>query len=153
MITAAIQIKPIRTEADYEESLSAAGVFWNAPTGTPEADALEVLAVLIDEYESKHYPVPPANPIDFLRSHMEEHDLRPADLGEVIGSRSHASEVLRRHRPLSLHMMRAIHAAWAIPLDILARPYGVQALKPKKTSKKAAKAESTVHRPARRKSA
>ncbi len=121
----AIKIEPIHTEQDYQASLSAAEAYWGAPEGSPENKALGVLSVLIEDFEIRQWPIAPPDPIDYLWAHMEEFGLRPADLGRIIGSAPHATEVLQRRRPLSLNMIRAIHEAWLIQFDVLARSYDV----------------------------
>lgn len=92
---------------------------WDAQPGSPEHDELEVLAVLVSAYEDAHWPVLPADAVEAIKFHMEQNGYRQKDLAAVIGSVSRASEILNRRRPLTVEMIKAIHAAWSIPLESL----------------------------------
>ncbi len=112
-------IRPIRTEADHSAALARIEALWDARPGTPEHDEIEVLAILTAAYEDERWPIFPPDPIDAINFHMEQNGLKQKDLAGVIGSVSRASEVLGRHRTLTVDMIRAIHAAWSIPLESL----------------------------------
>jgi HTH-type transcriptional regulator / antitoxin HigA len=114
-----MQVSPIHTDADHDTALARIEVLWGAEPGTPEHDELEVLSVLVTAYEDWRWPVSPPDPIEAIRFHMEQNGLRPKDLGVVLGSSSRASEILNGRRPLTVEMIRALHAQWRIPLAAL----------------------------------
>jgi HTH-type transcriptional regulator/antitoxin HigA len=112
-------IQPIHTEADHEAAIARIEALWNAPPGTPDHDEIEVLAILVSVYEDGRWPILPPDPIEAIKFHMAQNGYRQKDLAVVIGSESRASEVLNRRRPLTVQMIRAIHAAWSVPLEAL----------------------------------
>ncbi len=116
-------IKPIRSEADYDMALTVIDRLMGATPGTPERDEMEVLVTLVEAYEAKHWPIEAPDPISALEHVMEARGLRQKDLADVIGSQPHASEVLNRRRPLTLAMIRTLSAAWGIPAEVLVREY------------------------------
>lgn len=116
-------MKPIRTETDYRAALSEIETLWDAEEGTPEADRLEVLALLVQDYECRHYPIPAPDPIDFLAHVMEARGLTRKDLEPYIGHRGRVAEVLCRVRPLTLDMIRRLVDGLDLPADVLVRRY------------------------------
>ncbi len=112
-------IQPIRTSAGHDAAVARIEALWDARPGTPEHDELEVLSVLVSAYEDEHWPVLPPDPVDAIKFHMDQNGFRQKDLAGIIGSVSRASEVLNRRRPLTVEMIKAIHAAWAVPLESL----------------------------------
>jgi HTH-type transcriptional regulator/antitoxin HigA len=118
-----MDIRPIRTEADYRAALAEAGRLWDAELGTPEGDQMEVLSILIEAYEATQHPIPPPDPIAAVLFMVEQKGLTRRDLEPAIGSRSGVSEVLNRRRPLTLPMVRALSALLDIPVDVLVQPY------------------------------
>ncbi len=118
----AAELKPIRTEADYEASLAEMERLWGAPSGTPEGDRLEVLATLLEVYEAARYPMDPPDPIEAILFRMEAQGLSRKDLEPFIGSRARVSEVLNRQRGLSIEMIRRLHDGLGISADVLIRP-------------------------------
>lgn len=115
-------LKPIRSKADYKRSLAEVERLWGAKSGTPEGDHLDVLATLIDAYESEHYPIDPPDPIEAIKFRMEQQGLSRKDLEPMIGTRTRVAEVLNRRRGLSISMIRRLHARLGIPADVLIRP-------------------------------
>jgi HTH-type transcriptional regulator/antitoxin HigA len=117
-------IRPLRSEADYEAALDAIeGYFDNEPTpGTPQADRFDLLALVIEDYENKRWPVEPPDPVDAIRYRMETGNFTQADLGRLIGSRQRASDILRRKRRITMPMAWALHRKWGIPAEALIRP-------------------------------
>jgi len=101
-------IKAIKTEDQYKIILQQIRSLWNCPEGGPEADLLEVLSILADDYESKQYLIGPPDPIEAIKYKMEENDLTAADLIPYFGSRSRVSEVLNRKRPLTFTMAKKL---------------------------------------------
>lgn len=116
-------IKPIRNEADYDEALAEIDRLMGATPGTPESDKLEILVTLVERYESEHWAIEAPDPISAIHHVMEARGLRQKDLAALIGSQPHASEVLRRRRPLSLAMIRVLSREWSLPADVLVREY------------------------------
>lgn len=122
-----MNIKPIRNERDYDAALAAIDLLMGAEPNTPEGDDLEVLVTLVEAYEAARWPVEAPDPVSAIEHVMEARGLRQKDLAAVIGSQPHASEVLRRRRPLTLSMIRALSAEWNLPADLLVREYDLAA--------------------------
>jgi len=124
-----MDIRPIRNEADYEWALAEIEQYFDQEParGTPEADRFEVLADLIEVYEARHWPIEHAHPIEMIEYRMELGGFQAKDLAEVLGSKSRASEILNRKRPITLDMARKLHDAWGIPAEVLIRPYKLDA--------------------------
>jgi HTH-type transcriptional regulator/antitoxin HigA len=118
----ATELKPVRTEADYEDALEAVGLLWGAKSGTPEGDRLDVLVTLIDVYEAQHYPMDPPDPIEAILFRMEQQGLSRKDLEPMIGSRGRVAEVMNRKRALSIDMIRNLHGQLGISAEILIQP-------------------------------
>ena len=91
-------VRPIRTEADYETALSELAELWGAKAGTHRGDRLDVLATLIDAYETQHDPIDPPDPIEAIKFRMEQQGLTRRDLEGIIGTRTRIAEVLNRKR-------------------------------------------------------
>lgn len=115
-------VKPIRNEADYEAALVEVEVLWGAKSGTPKGDRLDVLATLIDAWESANYPFETPDPIEAIKFRMEQQGLTRKDLEGIIGSRARIAEVLDRKRGLSIAMIRRLNTELNIPAEILIRP-------------------------------
>jgi HTH-type transcriptional regulator/antitoxin HigA len=118
----AIEVRPIRTKRDYEVAIREVELLWGAKAGTPEGDRLDVLATLIDVYETEHYPMDPPDPIEAIKFRMEQQGLTRRDLEAIIGTRTRIAEVLNRKRGLSIAMIRRLHERLGISADILIRP-------------------------------
>jgi HTH-type transcriptional regulator / antitoxin HigA len=117
-------IRPLRTEADYEGALlEIERYFDHEPRpGTREADRFDLLALVLEDYESKRWPIEPPDPIDAIRYRMELAGYTQADLGRLIGSRQRASDILSRKRRLTMKMAWKLHRDWGIPAEALIRP-------------------------------
>lgn len=115
-------LKPIRTEADYEATLAEIERLWGARVGTPEGDRLDILATLVDAYENEHYPMDPPDPIEAIKFRMEQQGLTRKDLEGILGSRTRVAEVLNRRRGLSINMIRRLHEKLGISVEVLIRP-------------------------------
>jgi len=118
-----MDLKLVKTKKDYEKALKRMEEIFSAGKGTPEFDELEVLGILIEAYEDEHFPIGLPDPIEAIKAHMENNDLKQKDLIKYIGSISKVSEVLNRKRPLSINMIRALHKGLGISLDILIQEY------------------------------
>lgn len=124
-----MNIKPIKNQKDHLEALSEIENLWDAKKNTPEYDKLDILITLVDAYETKHYPIDEPDPIEALKSIMDERNMRSVDLGNLIGGRSRATEILNRKRKLTLEMIRKIHQNLGIPTDILVKEYKIKTSK------------------------
>jgi HTH-type transcriptional regulator/antitoxin HigA len=116
------EVKPIRTERDYEAGLKEIERLWGAKSGTRDGDRLDVLATLIDAYEAEHFPMDPPDPIEAIKFRMEQQGLTRKDLEEIIGTRTRIAEVLNRKRGLSVGMIRRLHERLGISAEVLIRP-------------------------------
>jgi HTH-type transcriptional regulator/antitoxin HigA len=117
----ATKLKPIRTQADYEQALAEIEPLWGAKSGTPKGDHLDILATLIDAYETEHYPIDPPDPIEAIEFRMEQQGLSRRDLEPLIGTRTRVAEVLNRKRNLSMSMIRRLHSRLGISAEVLIR--------------------------------
>ncbi len=117
-----MNVKPIRTEADYRAALKEIEGLMSARKGSAEGDRLDVLATLVDAYERKHWPIDPPTPAAALRFCMEQRGLEPADLEPLIGHRSHAYKVLSGRRGISMKVTYRLHTELGIPAEILLQP-------------------------------
>ena len=122
-----MNIKPIKSETDYDAALTAINGLMGAAPVTPEGDELEVLVTLVEAYEAECWPIEAPDPISAIKHVMEARGFRQKDLAGLIGSQPHASEVLNRQRPLTLPMIRALSAEWNLPADTLVREYDLTA--------------------------
>lgn len=122
-----MEIKPIRTEEDYQAALREVESLMTAEFGTPESDRLDVLATLVEAYEAKHYPVEAPDPIEAIKFEMERKGLTPKDLEPMIGRRNRVYEVLSYTRPLTLPMIRRLHSELGIAAEALIQPSKVVA--------------------------
>jgi HTH-type transcriptional regulator/antitoxin HigA len=120
-----MDIRPIRTEADYDAALKEIALYFEREPepGSVAADRFDILAALIKAYEDEHWPIEAPNPIAAIKSFMEWRGYTQADLAKVLGSRSRASEILNRRRYLTLEMAWALTKKWGIPAASLIRPY------------------------------
>ncbi len=118
-------IHPIRTEADYERALEeiAALVEKDPELDTPEGERLELLSLVVKDYEEKHYPIPgPDDPVEVILFFMEKDNLTRKDMEAYLGNKARVSDVLNRRRPLSLSMIRRLNQGLGIPADLLIAP-------------------------------
>jgi Predicted transcription regulator containing HTH domain len=115
-----MEIKPIRTESDYESVIKEIEMLMESQPGTPEGDRMDVLVTLVEAYEAKHFPIPePDDPVEVLEYYMESRGISRTELIDYLGSKERVSEVLNRKRRLSLEMIRRLHAGLGIPTDLL----------------------------------
>lgn len=115
-----MEIKPIRSEADYQAALKEIEKLMESLPGTVEGDRLDVLVTLVDAYEASHFPIPePDDPVAVIEYYMETRGLSRADLVPYFGSKERVSEFLNRKRGLSLEMIRRLHAGLGIPMELI----------------------------------
>lgn len=116
-----MEIKPIHNDADYRAALKEISILMehDPELGTPEGDHLDVLATLVQSYESKHYPIATPDPIEAIKFRMEQGGLSVKDLEPMIGKSNRVYEILDRTRPLTLRMIRRLHKELGIPAEVL----------------------------------
>ena len=118
-----MKIKPIKTEKDYNQALERLEVIFDAKKGTKEGDELEILGILIDNYENEFFPINLPDPIEAIKFRMEQLDYSQNDFATVIGLQSRESEILNKKRKLSLEMIRNLHDKLKIPTEVLIQSY------------------------------
>ena len=118
-----MEIKPIKTENDYNQALQRLEIIFDAKVGSPEGDELEVLGILIDKYENEKFPISLPDPIEAIKFRMEQMGYNQNDLANIVGLKSRASEILNRKRKLSLEMIRQLQERLHIPTDVLIQTY------------------------------
>ena len=118
-----MNIKPIKTEQDYQEALKRLEVIFDSASNTKEGDEMEILVVLIDNYENIHTPIGLPDPIEAIKFRMEQLNYSNKDLAKIIGLKSRVSEILNKKRKLSITMIRKLHDALSISTDVLVQEY------------------------------
>jgi len=118
-----MELKLIRTKHDYRAALAEVDRLWDAPAESPDCDQLDVLTLLIEQYEREHFPMADPDPIDFLTDVMQARGLSRKDLEPYIGPRGRVSDILNRTRPLTLEMIRKLADGLNLPAEVLIRPY------------------------------
>ncbi|RZJ51136.1 MAG: DNA-binding protein [Flavobacterium sp.] len=120
-----MEIKPIKTEKDYDLALERVNVLFDAKPNTPEGDELDVLVTLIEKYELKNYKIPEPDPIEAIKFMMEQNGLTDADLGVILNSRSRVSEIFKRKRALTIKQIRILAEELHIPASTLIKEYAL----------------------------
>lgn len=118
-----VSVKPIRTESEYQEALRELDRVWESEKGTADYELMEVLSVLVGDYEDKHYQMDEPDPIEAIKFRMEQQGLTQKDLAEIIGYNSRVSEILNRKRKLTLNMIRKLNNSLGISLTTLVQDY------------------------------
>lgn len=118
-----MDIKLIKNEQDYQQALKRLEVIFDAPLNTPEGDEVEILGVLIDNYEKTHFPIDLPDPIEAIKFRMDQMNYSNQDMAEIIGSKGRLSEILSKKRKLSIGMIRKLHDVLHIPTDVLVQEY------------------------------
>jgi len=118
-----MNIKPIKTEVDYKDALKRLEVIFDAAIGTLESDEADILGLMIDEYEKKHYLIEAPDPIEAIKVRMEEMHLKQVDLVDAIGGKSRVSEILNRKRKLTVDMIRNLNSRLNLSLKLLIADY------------------------------
>jgi len=114
-----MNIRPIKTEADYQATLKEIEGLMSAEAGSVEGDRLDVLVTLVEAYERQHYPIDFPDPIEAIKFTMEQQGLTVDDLVPVIGRKNRVYEILAGKRPLTLRMIEGLHEAFSIPAESL----------------------------------
>jgi len=116
-------IKPIKTKRDYQQALARLEMIFDSKKGSTNGDELEILSMLVDNYENEHFPIGFPDPIEAIKFRMEQLGYNQSDLAKVIGLKSRASEILNKKRKLSLEMIRQLHTRFNIPTEVLIQAY------------------------------
>ncbi len=115
--------KIIKTEEQYDEAIDRLEIIFDAEPGTEEGDELEMLSLLIKNYEDEHYPIPDPDPIEAIEFVMEQTNMKPKDLVGILGDKASVSKILNRKRKLTIEMIRKLHETLKIPFDALLKDY------------------------------
>lgn len=118
-----MNIKLIKTEKDYQQALERLELIFDSKKGTKEGDELELLGILVDNYENEKFPIGFPDPVEAIKFRMDQLGYTQTDLANIIGLKSRASEILNRKRKLSLEMIRQIHDRLHIPTEVLIQAY------------------------------
>jgi HTH-type transcriptional regulator / antitoxin HigA len=127
-----MKVKPIRTKKEHKEALLRIQELFDLDPkeGSAQFDELELLAMVVEEYEDIHHPVPPPHPIEAIKFRIDQMGLKESDLSKMLGSRQRRSEIFNGKRKLSLSMIRTLHKQLRIPAETLIREYKVKRLRP-----------------------
>jgi HTH-type transcriptional regulator/antitoxin HigA len=118
-----MNITPLKTNTDYDNALKRMELLFDAAAGTPESDEADILALVIDDYERKHFPIEAPDPIEAIKIRMEEMQLKQSDLINEIGGKSRVSEILNKKRKLTVDMIRNLTSRLNLSADILVKDY------------------------------
>jgi len=118
-----MNIKPIKTEKDYDSALIRLEVIFDASPKSKEGDEAEILTILIENYESECHPIEAPDPIEAIKIRMEEMNMKQKDLIGIIGGKSRVSEVLNRKKRLTVEMIRKLESALHLPASLLVSDY------------------------------
>ncbi|MCC9018236.1 MULTISPECIES: type II toxin-antitoxin system HigA family antitoxin [Flavobacterium] len=120
-----MEIRPIKTEHDYDLALERVNAIFDAKPNTDEGDELDILVTLIEKYEQINYPIPEPDPIEAIKFMMEQNGITDADLGVILNSRSRVSEIFKRKRALTLNQIRILTEVLHIPASTLIKEYAL----------------------------
>ncbi|HOY33426.1 MAG TPA: hypothetical protein PKW80_16220 [Bacteroidales bacterium] len=118
-----MNIKLIKTESDYRKALKRLDKIFDSKIGTPESDEADILGLLVDDYEKKHYPIDAPDPIEANKIRMQEMHLKQVDLVNEFGGKSRVSEVLNRKRKLTVEMIRKLTNRLNLSAELLINDY------------------------------
>lgn len=118
-----MNIKILKTEVDYNNAIDRLELIFDSKKGTMEGDELELLSLLIDQYENENSPIDFPDPVEAIKFRMQQLGVNQAELANVIGLKSRASEILNKKRKLTLTMIRQIHERLHIPTEVLIQAY------------------------------
>ena len=118
-----MKLKPIRSKKEYQMALAEVERLWGAPAKSAEADRLDVLTMLVENYERQHFPIADPDPIEFLGHIMKSRGLTRKDLEAYIGPRGRVADILNRTQPLTLEMIRRLADGLQLPAEVLIKPY------------------------------
>jgi len=114
-----MEIRPIKTEQDYNKSIKRIKELWGVKKNSPGGDEFDLLCTLVESYEMRHYPIAPPDPVDAIKFRMEQMGMQKSDLAKYLGSQSSVNDVLSRKRKLTLKMVKSLYKGLKIPAEIL----------------------------------
>ncbi len=120
-----MNIKPIKTEQDYDKALERLEMIFDSAANTKDGDEAEILSMLIDNFENEHYPIEAPDPIEAIKIRMEEMNLKQKDLVGVIGGKSRVSEILNKKKRLTVDMIRELERILHISASVLVNNYNI----------------------------
>lgn len=120
-----MNIRPIKTEEDYQIALDRLEEIFDAKVGTIESDEADILGLIIDEYENKNYPIESPDPIEAIKIRMEEMHLRRIDLVNEFGGKNRVSEILNKRRKLTVEMIRKLTTRLNLSANLLIKDYQI----------------------------
>ena len=118
-----MNIAPIKNKVDYQKALDRLEIIFDAKKGSKLGDELEILSILIDQYENENFPIDLPDPIEAIKFRMEQMGLKQKDLAEIIGFKSRVSEIMNKKRKLTLEMIRKLNTQLHIPTEVLVQDY------------------------------
>lgn len=118
-----MNLKLIRTKKEYQTAMAEVEALWDAPAKSPQADHLDLLSLLIENYERQHFPIRDPDPVEFLNHVMENRGMTRKDMEPFIGPRGRVADILNRTRPLTLEMIRRLADGLNLPAEVLIKPY------------------------------
>ena len=118
-----MNIAPLINENDYQKALERLEDIFDAKKGTEQGDELEILSILIDQYENDNFPIGMPDPIEAIKFRMEQMGMKQKDLAELVGFKSRVSEILNKKRKLTLNMIRKLNTTLHIPTEVLVQDY------------------------------
>ncbi len=118
-----MEIKPIKTEKDYDKALERLELIFDASPNSKDGDEAEILSLLIENHENKHYPIEFPDPIEAIKIRMEEMNLKQKDLVGIIGGKSRVSEILNKKKRLTVDMIRELEQILHISASVLVNNY------------------------------
>ena len=121
-----MELRPIKTESDYQNALQEIEKLFDAEPNSPECDRLDILTTLVEAYEQKHYSIEAPDAISSILYYLESRGLSKQDLAVSIGSQQEATAILNRQKPLTLDMIRHLNQDFKIPAEILIQPYSLE---------------------------
>ncbi|MFT3751812.1 MAG: hypothetical protein QM800_02685 [Paludibacter sp.] len=123
-----MDIKPIKSETDYNNSIKRIEELWGAVKDSAEGDELDLLCTLVESYEMHHFPISAPDPIVAIQFRMEQMGMTKSDMVKYLGAQSRVSEIFNRKRSLTLKMVKSLYNDLKIPAEILLNdhptPYG-----------------------------
>lgn len=121
-----MELRPIKTESDYQNALTEIERLFDAEPGSPELDRLDILTTLVEAYEQQHYPIDAPDPISAILYYLEARGLSDRDLAASIGNTEQATAILNRQQPLNLDIIRRLNQDFGIPAEVLIQPYSLE---------------------------
>ncbi|MGB5714254.1 MAG: transcriptional regulator [Waterburya sp.] len=121
-----MELRPIKTESDYQNALQEIEKLFDAKPDSPELDRLDILTTLVEAYEQQHYPVDAPDAISAILYYLEARGLSHQDLAASIGEIEQVTAILNRQQPLNLDAIRRLNQDFGIPAEVLIKPYSLE---------------------------